>query len=57
MFGEMCEGAGTRYAPWLPNLLSGDEIREKIKFLLDEGRNRVYQDTYRLLESVHNKEN
>ena len=57
MFGEICEGAGTHYAPWLPDLLSGDKIREKIKFLLDEGRNRVYQDTYRLLESVHNKEN
>ena len=57
MFGEICEGAGTHYAPWLPDLLSGDKIREKIKFLLDEGRNSVYQDTYRLLESVHNKEN
>lgn len=55
-FAEIQEGSGTRYAPWLPELLSKDAVREDIEFLLSEGRDRNYHDTYQLLKSVHERE-
>ena len=56
LYKEICDGSGTRYAPWLPALLSRDEVREDIEFLLAEGRDKNYYDTYQLLKSVHEKE-
>ncbi len=55
-YAEIQEGSGTRYAPWLPDLLSKPEVREDIEFLLAEGRERNYHDTYQLLKSVQEKE-
>ena len=56
LYREVCEGSGTRYAPWLPGLLARAEVREDIEFLLAEGRNKNYYDTYHLLKSVHDDE-
>ena len=53
---EVREGSGTRYAPWLPELLSEPEVRADIQFLLTKGREKEYFDTYQLLKSIHDKE-
>jgi HD-GYP domain-containing protein (c-di-GMP phosphodiesterase class II) len=53
---EVREGSGTRYAPWLPDLLSEPEVREDIGFLLSEGREKEYYDTYQQLKTIHDKE-
>ena len=50
---EIREGSGTRYAPWLADLLGRPEVREDIEFLLKEGRNQNYQDTYMFLKDVN----
>ena len=53
---EIREGSGTRYAPWVTELFSDPEVQQDIKYLLSEGRNQVYRDTYGLLKSLHEKE-
>lgn len=53
---EIREGSGTRYAPWLYDLLSITEVREDIEFLLTDGREKNYHDTYVLLKSLQDKE-
>ena len=55
-YAEVREGSGTRYAPWLPDLLSEPAVREDIEFLLTEGREKEYYDTYELLKTIHDKE-
>ncbi len=52
---ELREGAGTRYAPWLPELLEQKEVYDDIEYLLTQGRADNYRDTYRLLRSVQEK--
>ena len=49
---EVSESAGTRYAPWLPELLKEPAARKDIIYLLTEGRSRIYKDTFRLLRSI-----
>jgi HD-GYP domain-containing protein (c-di-GMP phosphodiesterase class II) len=49
---EVREGSGTRYAPWLVDLLAREEVRADINFLLRRGREHNYQDTYLLLRNV-----
>lgn len=53
---EIREGSGTRYAPWVTELFSDPEVQQDIKYLLSEGRNQVYRDSYGLLKSLHEKE-
>ena len=53
---EIREGGGTRDAPWVTELFSDPEVQQDIKYLLSEGRNQVYRDTYGLLKSLHEKE-
>ena len=55
-YTELKEGSGTRYAPWLVTLFSRPGVREDIDFLLTEGRDQNYHDTYLLLKSVQEKE-
>ncbi len=50
---EVADAAGTRYASWAPALLSDPEVRKNLMFLLDEGRIRIYRETYLLLRSVN----
>ncbi len=49
---EVREGSGTRYAPWLVELLEREEVREDINFLLQKEREHNYQDTYELLKKM-----
>ena len=55
--GELKEGSGTRYAPWLVDLISQEEVKADLEFLLKEGRERHYRSTYHLLKNVHEKTN
>ncbi len=52
---ELKEGAGTRYAAWLPALLERKEVFEDVQYLLTRGREDNYRDTYRLLRGVQEK--
>ncbi|MBO4415167.1 MAG: hypothetical protein J5824_04195 [Lachnospiraceae bacterium] len=46
---EVAEGSGTHYAPFLPELFKAPELRADIEYLLNEGRNKMYQETFRLI--------
>ena len=45
-------GAGSRYAPFVPELLKRPECRRDIEYLLADGRERMYRETYRLLRRM-----
>ena len=49
---ELREGAGTRYAPWLPGLLEQDGVFEDLDYLLTHGREYNYRDTFAMLKDV-----
>ena len=50
---ELREGAGTRYAPYFPELFAREEIKADMEYLLTEGRQEVYLQTFVLLKDVH----
>ncbi len=50
--GEVRAGSGTRYAPWLPELLEAPDTRADLMALLDQGRRETYKDTYFLLRRM-----
>nr|MCR5282282.1 hypothetical protein [Lachnospiraceae bacterium] len=52
---ELKAGSGTRYAPWLSELFDQDAVREDLRYLLTEGREITYHDTYMLLKGVKEK--
>lgn len=52
---ELKEDSGTRYAPWLYELLCHEEVFEDINYLLSEGRKRNYRETYNLLRDVQER--
>ena len=49
---EVRSGAGTRYAPFLPELLEREEVLEDLKYLLTNGRQRAYKKAWLLLRGV-----
>ena len=49
---EVRSGAGTRYAPFLPELLEREEVLEDLKYLLTDGRQRAYKKAWLLLRGV-----
>lgn len=51
--GELKEGSGTRYAPWLLDLVSREEVKKDLSFLLQVSRERNYRNTYHLLRGVY----
>lgn len=53
---EVKEAAGTRYAPYLPELLSDPSVHRDMEFLLTTGRQEVYRNTYLLLRGVQNND-
>lgn len=55
--GELEEGKGTRYAPWLVELVSREDVKADLVFLLSESRERNYRNTYHLLKNVHDQTN
>ncbi|MBQ8305050.1 MAG: HD domain-containing protein [Blautia sp.] len=52
---EISRGAGTRYAPWLFELLADEETTEDLRSLLLEGRRQTYRGTYHLLVKMHDQ--
>ncbi|MBR6477754.1 MAG: hypothetical protein IKS85_04840, partial [Lachnospiraceae bacterium] len=49
---EVKEGAGTRYAPWMAEILEEPGVDSDVRFLLDEGRKELYRDTFKLLKDI-----
>ena len=49
---EIYEDSGTRYAPWLPDLLEKKEVYEDVEYMLSQGRGRQYRETFNLLKDV-----
>ena len=47
---EIVESAGTRYAPYLPELFRDPLFRRDIECLLDEGRKKIYREVFYLLK-------
>ncbi len=50
--GEVKEGAGTRYAPYLPELLEKEDVRRDLNYLLTDMRNMTYRDTFVMLRRL-----
>lgn len=49
---EVCEGSGTRYAPYFPELFKDCEVREDLLWLLSKGRHTEYRNTYYFLKEM-----
>lgn len=49
---EVIRDAGTRYAPWGPELLADEKTKRDLEYLLIEDRRRLYRETYNLLASL-----
>ena len=49
---ELKEGAGTRYAPYLPELFDDATLRRDLRFLLQQGRRSSYSKVYRQLKDL-----
>ena len=47
---EVAEGAGTRYAPYFPDLFKQPLLRQDIEHLLDQGRKKQYREMFYLLK-------
>lgn len=47
---EVAEGAGTRYAPYFPDLFKQPLLRQDIEHLLDQGRKKQYREVFYLLK-------
>ncbi len=43
---EVREGAGSRYAPYIVELLGDTETRKDIEYLLNEGRKKIYSEAF-----------
>ena len=46
---EVIRDAGTRYAPWGPELLADPKVKGDLLYLLEKDRLRLYSETYQLL--------
>ena len=49
---EVKAGRGTRYAPYLPELLEDEAVRLELETILNAGRDDKYRHTYTILDSV-----
>ena len=49
---EVSDGAGTRYSPYVAELLNDPGTKEDISYLLSEGRSRIYRETFGLLTEL-----
>ena len=52
---ELKAGAGTHYAPWLYDLIAEPEVYSDIEFLLSNGRQQDYRNTYYLLRKMQDR--
>ena len=49
---EISDGAGTRYAPFLPALFKQPMLRQDIEYLLENGRKKQYRELFCLLKKA-----
>ena len=49
---ELADGAGTRYAPYLPALFADPMVHADLEFLLSEERSKLYRETFHLLRQM-----
>ncbi len=54
--GELKQGRGTRYAPYLVDLLDDPVVRDDVEDLLANARDNNYRETYNLLMSFYQEE-
>ena len=47
---EVREGSGTRYAPYLEELLRDEGVVRELTYLISGGRDENYRKTYRILK-------
>ena len=52
---ELKEGSGTRYAPWLYDLMTEPEVYRDMEYLLTSGRMQNYRNTYYLLREMQER--
>lgn len=52
---EIMAGSGSRYAPYIAQLLDDEDITEDIEYLLGEGREAAYKQTFLLLTGVKSR--
>lgn len=52
---EIIAGSGSRYAPYIAKLLDDEDITEDIEYLLGEGREAAYKQTFLLLTGVKSR--
>ncbi len=53
---EVRAGAGTRYSPVIAKMIEEDQVKKDLEYLLSEGRNSTYRDTFLLLRGVQERE-
>ena len=53
--GELKEGSGTIYAPWLPELFADKAVLDDLNYLLNNGRQKCYRNMYYLLREMHER--
>ena len=52
---EFREGSGTRYAPYVVDVLEKEEVASDIQNILNRGRQQIYGDTFMLLSGVQKR--
>ena len=53
---EFAEGAGTRYTPFITELMEDEKVLEDLEFILSQYREKMYRDTYVRLQKVSERE-
>ena len=53
---ELSEGAGTRYTPYIPELMEDTKVFADVEFILSSYREKLYRDTYVRLQNVSERE-
>ncbi|MBR5420690.1 MAG: HD domain-containing protein [Lachnospiraceae bacterium] len=52
---EVKEGAGTRYAPFMAELLSEETVVNDLRYMLQADRSRLYRETFGMLMQMYNR--
>ncbi len=53
---EFAQGAGTRYTPFITELMADEMVLEDLEFILSQYREKMYRDTYVRLQKVSERE-
>lgn len=49
---EVIRDAGSRYAPWGPEILRDENVRQDLEHILGEDRHKLYMETFKLLTAL-----